>query len=201
MKPVQIGITGGIGSGKTLVCEVLEEIGIPVYYADIEAKLLLETNQSIVDGVTRIIGPEAYDSEGKANRGVISSVVFADENKLNDLNALIHPMVQKHYRDWVGSHIGKTLIGKEAAIMFESGADRDMDYIIAVTAPENIRIQRVIKRDDKTEEEIRKIITQQLPAMEVTNRSDFEIINDGETLVLPQLLDILNKIREKSTTH
>src|SRR6187549_2806937 len=130
MKPVQIGITGGIGSGKTLVCEVMEAIGIPVYYADSEAKGLLESNHTVVEGVSRIIGHEAYDSNGKANRSFISSVVFADQNKLNDLNALIHPMVQKHYRDWVVSQTGKTLVGKEAAIMFESGADRDMDYII-----------------------------------------------------------------------
>jgi dephospho-CoA kinase len=201
MKPVQIGITGGIGSGKTLVCEVMEAAGIPVYYADAEAKKLLESNELAVNGVTRIIGKGAYDSEGKANRSFIASVVFADKDKLEELNTLIHPMVQKHYRDWVNSKAGKPYVGKEAAIMFESGADRDMDFIIAITAPEDIRIKRVIARDGKTETEVRKIIKQQLPASEVIKKSDFEIINDGETLVLPQLFDILEKIRTTSTAY
>jgi len=201
MKPVQLGITGGIGSGKSIVGKVLEELGIPIFHADIEARRLLENDTLVIAAVTRIIGNNAYMPDGRPDRGFIASEVFSNSEKLKELNAVIHPKVQRNYEEWVNSHSDKFIVAKEAAIMFESGSHKGMDFIVAVTAPEEVRIKRVMERDGKPEEAVRKIMNQQLPQSEVVNKSDFEITNNNHRLVVPQVQELVRIIREKSESN
>jgi dephospho-CoA kinase len=194
MKPVKIGITGGIGAGKSIVCKILEIIGIPVYQADKESKKLLETDPEVVERVKALLGNEAYSSGDKANRSYISSVVFNHPEKLKKLNDILHPAVSKHFLEWVSIQTNKPVLAKEAAIMFESGSDKEMDLIIVVTAPEALRIQRVKQRDGKSEEEIRKIMKEQLPEEEVIKKSNFVIVNDDHRLLVPQVIALIERI-------
>jgi dephospho-CoA kinase len=198
MKPIQVGITGGIGSGKSVVCQVLKVLGIPVYNADEESKKILDSDEKVIEAVIHLIGPDAYVSKGCANRTYIAGVVFNHPEKLQALNAILHPAVQDHYRNWVTTHKDSAVVAKEAAIMFESGSYKDMNAVVAVTAPLEIRINRVVERDGKNRNEIQKIIERQLSQDEVVKRSDFVICNDDQQLVIPQLLQILEKIKALS---
>ncbi len=198
MKPFQLGVTGGIGSGKSVICAVLSTLGIPVYNADDESKKLLETNPDVVVAVTSLLGKDSYLPDGKADRPFIANVVFNHPEKLQKLNSILHPAVQSHYRDWVASNTSFEIVVKEAAILFESGAYKDMNAVIAVTAPMQLRIERVIARDGKSIAEVKKIISQQLSQEEVIEKSDFEIINDDQQLVIPQILEIIHQIKSRS---
>jgi dephospho-CoA kinase len=197
MKPIQLGITGGIGSGKSIICKIIEVLGIPVFYADAESKMLLETNPDIIRKVKELFGEGSYTSSGLPDRKYLSGVVFNNPDQLNKLNALLHPAVQQHYRNWVKQHEDKDMVAKEAAIMFESGSYKDMDFVIAVSSPQEVRIRRVMERDRKTENDILKIISRQLPEEEVIKRSDFVIVNDDRQLVIPRVLEIIDQIKNK----
>jgi len=198
MKPLQIGITGGIGSGKSIVCQALKVLGIPVYNADEASKMLLETNPDVIHSVTELLGNDAYHPDGKANRGYIAGIIFSNPDKLQGLNSILHPAVQRDYRNWVMTKTSSTIVVKEAAIMFESGSHKDMDTVIVITAPDELRISRVMKRDGKSREDVQKIMTQQLSQDEVVKRSDFVIVNDNEHLVIPQILKIIGDIKTNS---
>ncbi len=198
MKPLQIGITGGIGSGKSLICRILDLLKIPVFNADEVSKKLLDTDQSVIDSVIALLGPNAYPGNGKADRIFIAGIVFNNPEKLQSLNAILHPAVQQHYINWVSMHNSSAIVAKEAAIMFESGSNKGMDHIIAVTAPEALRIERVQKRDGKSIAEVHNIIKQQLAQDEIIKRSDFCIVNDDQHLIIPQILDIISKIKSDS---
>lgn len=139
------GLTGGIGSGKTTVASMFNELGIPVYIADVEAKRLMVESDAVVKGVTRLFGPEAY-IEGALNRSLIADQVFNNEEKLQALNAIVHPAVHKDFKDWV-SRQNAPYVLKEAAIIFENQGDKNLDFTILVTAPIETRIARVLKRD------------------------------------------------------
>lgn len=194
MKPLQLGVTGGIGSGKSVVCRIFEILGIPVYNADLEAKRLLETDTKVREEVTFLLGKKAYTKEGKADRTFISGVVFADDLKLKALNNIVHPAVQLDYLNWFSIHYDSPFVVKESAIMFESGSSRGMDYIVAVIAPENVRIKRVMDRDGKTEEQVRRIMEKQLPQLEIINKSNSFIMNNDKILVLPQVLELYDRL-------
>ena len=198
MKPLQIGITGGIGSGKSLICKILDLLKIPVFNADEVSKKLLDTDQEVINSVIALLGPNAYPGNGKADRTYIAGIVFNNPEKLQSLNAMLHPAVQQHYLNWVSIHNSFPIVAKEAAIMFESGSNKGMDYIIAVTAPEELRIERVQKRDGKSVAEVNNIIKQQLSHDEVIYRSDFCIVNDNQHLVIPQILEIISKLKSDS---
>ncbi len=191
MKAFQLGITGGIGSGKSVVCRVLEVLGIPVYNADEASKQLLENNNEVIDAVKNLLGVGAYHSDGSANRSFIAGIVFNDAAKLQQLNDILHPAVQKDYENWFAKNQHVELVAKEAAIMFESGSHKFMDAIVAVTAPADLRIKRVVKRDGKKPDEVQKILNRQLPEEDVVKRSDYVIINDDDHLVTPQILEII----------
>ena len=194
MKPVKIGITGGIGTGKSMICLVLEHLGIPVYHADEESKKLLETNAAVVVAVKNLLGNEAYDHAQKANRSYIASIVFNDREKLQKLNEILHPAVRQNFMEWLLKMDNHKLVAKEAAIMFESGSYKDMDYVVAVSSPDKLRIERVMQRDGKSEAEVQRIIKEQLPQEELQKRSNFVIINDNQHLVLPQVLEIIQSV-------
>ncbi len=197
MKPINLGVTGGIGSGKSVVCKIFAALGIPVYDADTEAKLLMESDPLLMVEVKKLLGEEAYSSENVINRKFIAEQVFNNPEKLNALNNLIHPAVRNHYLAWAGSRGESQLVVKEAAIMFESGSWKDMDYILTVTAPEQLRISRVMQRDQKTEEHIRAILQKQLPEADLVERSDYVVINDEEHLVVPQVLAMLESLEKQ----
>lgn len=187
---LKIGITGGIGSGKTTVAKVFEQLGIPVYHADFWAKEILNTDPLVKQRITELFGSEVYGADGKADRKKIADIVFNDKEKLNELNSVIHPAVRMHGEQWLKQFADKPYILKEAAILFESGGNKDMDKVIMVSAPKEVRIERVMKRDKVTREEVEARMANQWPDEEKIKRSDFVVVNDGKLLVIPQVLQI-----------
>lgn len=185
-----IGITGGIGSGKSIVSMVFRQLGIPVYDSDAEAKLLYDKFPELRDAVRKQISEEAFDSNGKLDRKKLAEIVFQFPEKLEILNQLVHPLVKKDFQNWVHKHPEAEYVVKEAAILFESGAYTDCDKVITVVAPRDIRMQRVRERDRKTKAEIEAIMDRQSNDEEKIKRSDFVIQNDERELILPQVLAI-----------
>ena len=190
---MKIGVTGGIGSGKSVVCRIFSTIGIPVYDSDTRAKELMEQDAGVVSAIKQLFGEDAYD-DGKLNRSYISSRVFNDNTLLASLNQVVHPAVAKDFIQWTQKHPEAPFVIKEAAIMFESGANTQVDKIINITAPEDLRIRRIIARDGRSEEQIKKIISKQLSDEERNQLSDYVIVNDDKHMVLPQVLQIRESI-------
>jgi dephospho-CoA kinase len=190
----KIGITGGIGSGKTTVARVFEQLGIPVYHADYWAKEIMNTDPLVKERLKELFGKDIYDSAGNADRKRISELVFADKNKLNELNSVIHPAVWLHGENWLKQHEDKPYILKEAAILFESGGNKGVDKVIMVSAPSETRIERVMKRDNVTRAEVEARMANQWPDEKKIALSDFVIVNDGNQLVIPQVLNVHNQI-------
>lgn len=186
----KIGITGGIGSGKTTVARVFEQLGIPVYHADYWAKEIMNTDPLVKQRLKEIFGNAIYNSEDKADRKRIAEIVFSDKNKLIELNSVIHPAVWLHGENWLKQHEDKPYILKEAAILFESGGNKVVDKVIMVSAPEEIRIERVMKRDNVTREEVEARMANQWNDEKKIALSDFVIVNNDKQLVIPQVLDI-----------
>ena len=188
-KLLQVGITGGIGSGKSLVCKIFASLGIPIYDADSRAKWLTSNNDTIKASIIAHFGKDAYTEKG-LNREYIAGRVFNNKQELNVLNGIIHPEVGKDYKAWAEAQNSAYVI-KEAALMFESGSYKVMDKVINVTAPIPLRIQRVLKRDPfRTEKEIQSIIEKQLPDQERITRSDYVINNDEQEMLIPQVLKL-----------
>ena len=146
-KTLQIGITGGIGSGKSLVCRIFSRFGIPVYDADRRAKSLMTTDGILISQIMKEFGDLSYDEKGELNRTYIAAKVFSDEGQLGKLNSLVHPRVAVDYQNWLTEHKDACYVVKEAALLFEAGSNKLMDKVIVVTAPEELRIQRVLARD------------------------------------------------------
>jgi len=191
---IRVGITGGIGSGKSTVCKVFELLNVPVYYSDLEAKLILETDPGVLQALNKTFGPAVLDAKKKPDRKKIAAVVFSDKKKLEELNAIIHPAVGKHFEEWCKKNADAPFILKEAAILFESGAYRQVDKVIMVTAPLELKIARIMKRDRLSKEEIEKRINSQLSDEEKAERSDFVIRNDETVLLTPQILEVHRKL-------
>jgi len=177
-KPILIGITGGIGSGKTTVAQLFGRIGVPVYYADFEAKELMNVDPEIKAAVIDMIGAEAY-VDGQLNRSYIASKVFENESKLVQLNAIVHPKVAVHFEEWVKKQTSKFVM-KEAAILVETGGYKELDELFVVTASEELRIQRVMKRDIVTKESVESRIKNQISDKE-RNQYATWIFNNNET--------------------
>lgn len=190
----KIGITGGIGSGKSTICKVFEVLSVPVYYADIRAKALMEEDPELVQQISDLFGYGMYE-EGKLQRQKLAEIVFKDPQKLNQLNSLVHPAVFRDNEKWMAAHADANYVIKEAALIFESGSYKNLDAVITVFAPEVLRIQRVLKRDDTTESAIKDRISKQMPEEEKISKSDFVIYNDEKQLVLPQVLEIHRKFQ------
>lgn len=184
----KIGITGGIGSGKSYICTCFEHIGIPVYYADTEAKRLTNLNSNIREEISKLLGSKSYNSDG-LNRAYVASKVFNNKDLLNKLNQIIHPAVEIDFIQWANQQHAPYVL-KEAAILFESGSYKNTDHVIVVDAPLELRIKRVLERDKTTREEILKRIQNQWTTDKKKNLADFVIYNDDKTLILPQILRI-----------
>jgi dephospho-CoA kinase len=195
---LRIGLTGGIGSGKTTVAKVFEAFGVPVYYADDAAKRLMNDDPDLKKKIIREFGEESYTASG-LNRAHIASIVFNDKQKLELLNSLTHPATISNAKEWMERkhHEGYPYIIKEAALLFESGSDAELDHVIGVSAPEKLRIGRVMQRDNVTRLEVSRIIERQMNEEEKLKRCDFIIINDGEQLIIPQVLLLHEKFLSK----
>lgn len=193
---LKIGITGGIGSGKTTVCKIFAALGIPIYYADDRAKALMTDDKELKTALIKTFGAETYLSSGSINRKYLASIVFNDHTALEKLNAIVHPAVKKDGIEWAESHSKSPYTLREAALIYESGIDKTLDYIIVVAAPESLRIQRVMQRDDIKEEAVRARIDKQWPEAEKIKRADFIIQNDGKYSLVKQVLEIHKKIKD-----
>ncbi len=193
-----IGITGGIGSGKTTVCKIFETLAIPVYYADTEAKKMLQINREVKTAVKNLLGIEAYYRNGRPNKTYIAQKIFKDKKLLERMNAIIHPAVKLDGDKWFEKQkktIPKPPFAlKEAALLVENGSYQHFDKIIVVTCPENIRIKRVMARDSVKESIIRQRLNHQLPESEKVAVADYVIINDGQMPLIPQVYKIFKEI-------
>ncbi len=190
-QPIQIGITGGIGSGKSLICRIFHVLGVPAYDADSQAKKLMTTDGILIDQIKKEFGSLCYDERGVLNRELLSKTVFNSPEKLTKLNSLVHPRVAKDYNQWMNEQFGAKYCLKEAALLFEAGSYQALDKIIVVTAPDELRITRVLQRDpqrDKTD--VEKIIKNQMPQDEKMKKAHFIIKNDETELVVPQVLKL-----------
>lgn len=191
-----IGLTGGIGSGKTAVANYLQSKGVPVYISDLEAKKVMEFPE-IIHQIALAFGPEMIGVNGTLDREKLASIVFNQPEKLKQLNAIVHPAVKKHFDNWIEEHQKFPIIVKEAAILFESGSYKDCDSIITVSAPLETRIERVLKRDKTTREKILQRINNQLSDEERIARSQFVIKNENFEDTKKQIDEILNLLKNK----
>ncbi len=183
---MKIGIAGGIGSGKSYICSILHQRGIEVYDCDRAAKRLIRTSPDIRRQLTNLIGPDTYTTDGTLNKAVVAKYLLSSEKHAKAIDNIVHPAV---FDDFLNSG----LMWMESAIMYESGADRLMDRIIAVTAPQEVRINRVMQRDGITREKVLEWMDRQIPQEETAARADFTIVNDGKADIEQQL----NKIIEQ----
>lgn len=190
-----VGVTGGIGSGKTFVCQVFETLGVPVYYADDRAKALYHESESLKSAVLSLFGDEAY-RDGLLNRAYLAERVFSDESLLKQLNALVHPLVAEDFDRWLAEQTAPYVV-KEAAIMIESGAYKQVDELVVVDAPEDVRIERVMKRDGVDEKNVRARISKQLSSEERAKFANYLIINDGAKPLIPQVIEVDKELRKK----
>lgn len=187
-----VGLTGGIGSGKTTVSNMFKDLGVPVYIADNEAKNLMSSSKVIKRKLIDLFGPKAYE-DNSLNRTYIASKIFNDDTYLQKMNAIIHPKVANHFKHWLQKQTSKYVI-KEAAIIFEHNMQSQYDYVITVIANEEDRINRILKRDNTTKDKIMSIMKHQLSDDEKIKLSDFVIINDKLEHTKEQVLNIHNFI-------
>lgn len=188
---IKIGITGGIGSGKTTVCHVFEQLGIPVFYADTVAKEIMVTDPVLREGMMNTFGIESYELSGKLNNKHIAQIVFNNKTELEKLNALVHPAVFRAFESWqqtIPADVPYNL--KEAALLFESGSYQMCDHSILVTAPKAVKIQRVMERDGVTSEQVEARMDKQLSDEEKNKMADFLITNDESQSVILQVLEL-----------
>lgn len=191
---LKIGITGGIGSGKTTVCQVFVTLGIPVFYADVVAKEIMVKDEILINGVKETFGKESYLEEGVLNNKHIAGIVFNDTVALEKLNALVHPAVFRAFDHWVATvSADSPYILKEAALLFESGSYKMCDYNILVTAPLINKISRVMLRDGVTEAQVRARMDKQFSDEQKLKLADFQIKNDESSSIILQVLDLHNQ--------
>lgn len=195
---IKIGITGGIGSGKSVVATLLGLSGIPVYIADEESKRLTETSPVIKEKLVSLFGADLYAS-GRLDKRLLASHIFNNPETLKQVNAIIHPEVDRHFHDWVAKQ-STALCAIESAILFESGFDKIVDIRLMVYAPLALRIERASRRDTVSRAEIERRIQNQLPDEEKKDRSDYVIYNDDKQALLPQIQRLLDELRHLTRT-
>lgn len=187
---LKVGITGGIGSGKSTVCKIFETLGIPVYYADERAKWLMHHNAEVATALSALFGPDTFMSDGQLNRAWIASIVFKDREQLSRLNAIVHPAVAEDYTQWQSQFTTLPYTLKEAALLFESGSYLQLDKIITVFASKETRIKRVMERDGVDRQSVEDRISKQMSDEKKKELANFIIDNEGHHLLLPQVLKI-----------
>jgi dephospho-CoA kinase len=191
-KPLIVGLTGGIGSGKSTVAKVFQALGVPVFNSDLEAKKIINNDVEVISAITLEFG-NVYQN-GKLNRVKMAEVVFNDKCALEKLNKIVHPKVAERFENWIIENNGSTILIKEAAILIESGAYKQMDKIVLVTAPKSIKVQRVMIRDNISKEKVDERMNAQLSDEEKLSCADFFIINDDIQMVIPQVVAVYDKL-------
>jgi len=193
---LKIGITGGIGVGKSTVSQLFKALGVPVYNSDERAKWLMNHDHDLKVKIKKLLGDNAYKNNEEVNREVIATKVFNDEALLNQLNELVHPAVKKDYLDWSTSILNNKYSLKESALLFETGMYKELDKNILVVAPLHLRIERVMKRDGISQVLVEQRIKNQLPEEEKIPLADFIIYNDESTSLIEQVLTIHQEISQ-----
>lgn len=197
-QPLSVGITGGIGSGKSTVCRIFALLGIPVYSADDRAKWLMEHDSDLRSKITTEFGPESYHPEGSLNRAYLAEKVFSDPEKVKKINSLVHPAVGKDFEKWAENQKAPYVL-KEAALLFETGSAQLLDKMINVSSPLKVRVARVLMRDShRSEAQVNHIIDQQMPDEKKNELADFVIKNSENKLLIPQVLEIHQKLISQS---
>jgi len=192
---IKIGVTGGIGSGKSVVSSLLQIYGVPIYIADQESKKLLVSSMSIRKQLTALLGDAVYDSTG-LNRKLMASLIFNDPELLKKVNAIIHPEVARHFNEWIAMQQAKWAV-LESAILFESGFNSQVDMSLLVYAPQEIRIERTIERDKMLRADVIQRIKNQQPDEEKKNCVDYIIYNDGKEALIPQVEAFFDYLSDK----
>lgn len=194
---LKVGITGGIGSGKSIAAKLFMLLGVPVYNADEAAKKLMNGNQLLKTALIKQFGSDTY-LNGLLNRDWLSAKVFTDPEQLKLLNGIVHPIVIQDARNWMNKQ--QTLIViKEAAIFFESGSNAEMDYMVGVYAPQQLRLQRVLQRDNSNKDAILDRMSRQMNEEEKMKLCDYVLNNNEEQLLIPQVLDLHKKLLYRAT--
>ncbi len=201
--PLQVGITGGIGAGKSLVSRIFNCFGVPVYDADNRAKAIMTTDLLLVEQIKNEFGPASYHADGSLDRTFLGKSTFGNAERLAQLNSLVHPRVAIDYHQWAQEQKSSYIL-REAALLYEAGAYTSVDKMIVVTAPVNIRIRRVLDRDaHRSEQDVHAIINSQWPDEEKLKRADYIVYNDEQHMVIPQVIalherfSILSEQRER----
>jgi dephospho-CoA kinase len=198
-RPLWIGITGGIGSGKSTVCRIFQLLGIPIYSADERAKWLMAHDPDLRADISQAFGSDSYLLDGTVNRTYLSEVVFSNPEKVQQINGLVHPAVGRDFKRWAQGQDTPYLL-KEAALLFETRAYKELDKVINVSSPLKIRVARILIRDPHRDEaQVNQIINQQLPDEEKNSLADYVIKNTDNKLLIPQVLAIHKKICEITT--
>jgi dephospho-CoA kinase len=195
---LKIGITGGIGSGKTTVCKVFELLGIPVFYADDEAKSLMVNDEKLVLEIKLVFGEEAYLDAKTLNRKHMANLVFNNPTKLEQLNGIVHPAVFKAFDIWSQKQTSAYVL-KEAALLFESKSHQQNHKNILVSCPLDLRIKRILKRDQTTKEKVLERIAAQFPEDEKEKLADLQIFNNEQEFIIPQVLKIHHLLMKEAT--
>lgn len=192
---ISIAITGGIGSGKSYVSNLLEERGIPIYNADNESKRLTVCDEEIRKGLVALVGEQVYFDDGTLNKSLLAAYLFASSEHATQVNAIIHPRVKADFRRWLEEHTDCEIVGLESAILYESGFDDVVDAVVAVYAPESLRLERAMKRDGATEAQIRARMSAQMNEEEKRNKADYVVLNDGSACLQKQLDALIYQIK------
>lgn len=195
---IRIGITGGIGSGKTYVCQLLQKRGIPVYHCDDEAKLLMTQSPLIRERLIQLLGTEAYMGQ-ELNKPLIAAYLFADEDHAAQVNAIVHPVVKRDFQQWTERQTAP-IVAQECALLFETGFQDTVDVTVEVYAPLSLRLQRAIQRDQATPKQIQARMAQQMDEEEKRQRADICILNDGIADLEEQIEHMLNELNNGTTT-
>lgn len=193
---LKIGLTGGIGSGKSTIARIFELLGVPVYYADAVSKSLYETDAELMQQVKQQFGEDVYE-EGKLNRQKLAALVFSNPEKLALLNALVHPPTIRHAEKWMKAQTAPYVV-KEAALIFESGSAAGLDYVIGVWSPKQLRIKRTMERDGISQQQVEQRMQRQIDEEMKMKLCDFVIKNDETQLVIPQVLELHQQLVERS---
>ena len=192
--PVIVGVTGGIGSGKSTVCELFGVMGIPVFTADLVARNIVNEDPLVVDAIKRRFGQHLYAEGGELNRAAMAEIVFSDQNELAALNAIVHPAVARAFEVWQQAQKAPYVI-KEAAILIETGGHEQCDHVILVSAPQEVRMERVLARDGVTKEAVQARMDKQWSEDEKAKFASFKVVNDGQTPLIPQVRAIHEQLK------
>jgi dephospho-CoA kinase len=196
---MKIGITGGMGSGKSFVCSIIENLGYPIFYSDKEAKWLMENNASLIAEIKKIVGNNAY-TNNKINKEEIRKYIFDSAEKRKKLNEIVHPAVTQHFDYWAQQFKSNSLLFNESALLIETGSYKRFDKIILITASQDVKIKRLIQRENVSTEEIRLRMNSQLSDEVKKVHADYIIENNETELLLPKIITIIDQLKKDSLT-